>query len=144
MSWTTAIKQVIEFNLDNGITIIEVAYALAKPIIKYYQIPTEQLKQSIINGRSAETIRLQNLINAAKHMDPKTAKEQIKKHAMGEIKHAIMRETGADEMVKTYNSIKKTSKGKKLKQDGGNKRKYKNKTHNRKRKTHKKTQKYRK
>lgn len=143
MSWTTAIKQVIEFNLDSGITIIEVAYALTKPIIKYYQVPTEQLKQNVINGRSAETIRLQNLINSAKHMNPKTAKEQIKKHAVGEIKHAIMRETGADEMIKSYNSIKKASKGTKLKQIGGNKRKYKNKTRNKKRKTHNKTRKYR-
>jgi hypothetical protein len=145
MSWTNAIKQVIEFNLDSGVTIIKVAYALTKPIIKYYQVPTEQLKDSILNGRSPETIRFQKLIDTAKHMDPKTAKEQIKKYAKGEIKHAIMRETGADEMVKSYNSIKNASKGTTLKQSGGIKKgKNHNKTRSKKRNCKNKTRKHKK
>lgn len=108
MSLLKSAKEVIEFHLNNGITIIEVLYELGKPIVKYYQVPREQLKQQVLDGRSEETLRLQKLMDQAMEMDPEKAKEQIKQHTKEGIKQTVLRETGADQIIQSAQDIKDT------------------------------------
>ena len=73
----SAIAKFIYFYMNSGYTIMKVVYKYSKPIVKYYKVPTSQLKMDVLNKRSPNDLYLQNIMNKAIELKPSDAKKAI-------------------------------------------------------------------
>jgi len=93
------LEQLIIVYANSGYSILEIFTGVVSPIIEHYRIPIDELKADILKNRDINDLQKQAILNQLldmKHINPKNAKEELKKMAVEKSKEITRKQLGDD------------------------------------------------
>ena len=95
------LEQLIIVYANSGYSILEIFTGVVSPILEHYRIPIDELKADILKNRDINDLQKQAILNQLldmKHINPKNAKEELKKMAVEKSKEITRKQLGDDDM----------------------------------------------